>query len=410
MAHRNIEIDCLRAFAVIMTIYVHAYLFFYPWDFSLAFHPFRPSTTLGHLFNNCWTGVDLFLIISGYVISKTIVTGIDKLKSENNKLTLFVKAFYIRRIFRIYPLAWGVFFVVLIASFIFNQSNIFSTPENNLEAGVSIFTHTFNYFFATNLYHSHFLSHYWSLSLEEQFYLLLPLFLILTSSNKIRIMILVATLLLITFVIRPLTHGGHFIMMYTHIRCDGLMYGCLIYHLAEQKWFSQLKIKVDSSNKFFWNIIMVILTLVLAALPGLGFSINFVIPGACIVSSFLVIFAIFEEGMLIFYKPIGVILSYFGTRSYALYLLHFPIFALVHEGFCFVLKKGIITDKYLSLSYLTLAVMILLAVTEISHRYLEKPLTEKGRVLSKRALVKDQGEENSTIKSLQQTTIIANLI
>lgn len=382
MKQRNIEIDCLRAFAIIMTIYVHTYLFFYPWNFSLVFHPFKPGATLGHLWVNSWTGVDLFLVISGYVISKTIVSGIDKLKlSYKSNLALFIKAFYVRRIFRIYPLAWLIFLCVLIASFIFNN-NIFSTPENNLEAGVAIFTYTFNYFFAWGLYHSHFLSHYWSLAVEEQFYLILPVFLIFTNSTKLRVISLITVLFLITFLVRPFTHGGYFTFMYTHVRCDGLIYGCLIYYLSECNWFSSIKIKVNHANRIYWNLVMVLLVLILAAIPGLGFSINLIVPLACIIASLLVISAVFNVGILLFPPPLQIIFNYIGSRSYALYIVHFPIFALTHEIFSYIFKNSTNSLHHLTTIYMTCTLVALFLVSEFLHKYIEIPLMEKGKRIS----------------------------
>lgn len=378
MKKRNLELDRLRAFAVIMTVVIHYARVFFPWSISPEYHY---GASILNIWKNSWTGVDLFFVISGYIISKTIVQKIDDLKKSETGLANFIKLFFIKRMYRIYPVAWIVFFSVLVCSFLFNKSGNFGTPENTIEAGISIFTYTFNYYFAYQSYHGFTLSPYWSLSVEEQFYLILPFFLIFTKTNKQRVWMLLGVLALVTFYIRPYSKVES--IFFTQTRCDGLIYGCLAYFLTAQSWFSTV-IGTNFGNKYVRMLITLCLIMVLSSITALGFSNNIVIPLACILSSILVILASLEKNIIISLSLIQKGLDYLGSRSYSLYITHFPMFSLTQE-IMFRLSKayGFSINSRLSLYYTLLALVLTAISTESLYRFIEIPFINKGRSISK---------------------------
>ncbi|MBV9576550.1 MAG: acyltransferase [Gammaproteobacteria bacterium] len=378
MKKRNIELDRLRAFAVIMTVVIHYARVFFPWNISPEY---QQGTSILNIWKNSWTGVDLFFVISGYIICKTIVQHIDQLQSSKIKLVQFIKSFYLRRIYRIYPVACVIFFFVLICSFIFNQGGYFGTPENTIEAGISIFTYTFNYYFAYHSYHAFPLSPYWSLSVEEQFYLILPLFLIMTNTARQRVLLLLAILLLITFYIRPYSQTDSIFL--TQTRCDGLIYGCLVYFLTIQPWFSTI-MSDWLINKYSRIWITFFLILLLSSITALGFSNSIVIPIACLLSAILVSLAAFERNIIIAFPLIERSLDYLGTRSYSLYLVHFPMFSLTQEIMHRLSQaNGFTVGVGFAWHYTILAFGLTAISTELLYRFVELPFIEKGRNLSK---------------------------
>lgn len=208
LTKRNLEIDRLRAIAILIVLYAHFCIMFFPQGTVLKL---MAGTSM----------LDLSFTISGFVISSILVSQIDNLKSKAELLVVFIKAFYLRRICRIYPPALVIFVASFIGSFIIGGS-LFSTPGNTLAAGGYILTYTFNYYFLDK-YHGLALSPYWTLVIEEQFYLLFPLFLILTRNNVQRVWLSVAMLVLITFVIRPVSlyyYKGPAIF-FSQVRFDG---------------------------------------------------------------------------------------------------------------------------------------------------------------------------------------------
>ncbi len=156
-------LDTLRACAILLVLMYH-YMVFVSHEPSFGFF-----SEIG------WVGVDLFFVLSGYLIGNQIFAG---LKSEHG---FSLKTFYIRRALRTLP----NFYVVLAIYFLFP-----------LEAGGKAVTPLWKFLTFTqnfDLKPGSAFSHAWSLSIEEQFYVVLPLVAILTLTylKSIRVMWLV---------------------------------------------------------------------------------------------------------------------------------------------------------------------------------------------------------------------------
>lgn len=373
---RNLELDRLRAFAVLMSIFIHYSRVFFPWNIHKGY---EHGGSILNLLQNSWTGVDLFFVISGYIISKMIVDKIDGLVDDKSKLMQFIKNFYIRRFYRIYPIACTFFIFVLLCSLFFNASGSFSTPENNIEAGITIFTYSFNYFLELGHYHAFTLSPYWSLSVEEQFYLIFPFFLILVRSYKQRILILIGLILTISLIIRPLSPEHIF---YTQNRCDGLIYGCLLYYVSIQSSYRQLfkpiqKISIASIASIF------IMLFLLGTITSVGFPNTAIIPLGCIVATILVAIAVLELNIISFGGVVNAILGYLGSRSYCLYIVHFPMFTFTQELFFRIGHTyNWELNNTFAVPYTALAFILTLLVSELAHRFIERPCIEQGRDLT----------------------------
>jgi peptidoglycan/LPS O-acetylase OafA/YrhL len=149
---RRTDIDTLRGISVISVIIFHINNSFFPY---------------GYL------GVDLFFVISGYVISKSIAS------SFKNRNFSFYK-FYLKRIKRILPALLLVLLISLISAAIILLSADLKRFSESLIASLG-FVSNF-YFWLTGGYFSTNdqlkpILHLWSLSVEEQFYLFFPIFL-----------------------------------------------------------------------------------------------------------------------------------------------------------------------------------------------------------------------------------------
>ena len=145
------DIQGLRALAVLSVVFYHARL------------PF---------FSGGYVGVDVFFVISGYLISGLLMREVE----QKGRIDLL--KFYARRIRRLLPAA----LVVLVATVI--AARIWLSPLEQLELVPSVL---FSALYASNLLfafkatdylaggvHSNLLLHTWSLSVEEQFYLMWP--------------------------------------------------------------------------------------------------------------------------------------------------------------------------------------------------------------------------------------------
>jgi peptidoglycan/LPS O-acetylase OafA/YrhL len=114
-----------------------------------------------------WAGVNLFFAISGLLICSRL------LEEERLKGSISLHGFYVRRIFRILPPAW----LFLIAVVILESTHFIVKSGNAVPAAFLMVTN-----FYLSIHHAPpealFTAHFWSLSVEEHFYLLLPAVLI----------------------------------------------------------------------------------------------------------------------------------------------------------------------------------------------------------------------------------------
>lgn len=148
---RRADIDGLRALAILVVILFH---------FNAAWLP------------GGFIGVDIFFVISAYLITRQITSMMAADKFS------FID-FYVRRIKRIFPASILVFLVTV---FLASQLNGLLLPDAKYVLSFMFNKHTSNYFTADS--QTNFFLHYWSLSIEEQFYLFWPLLLLPLSLYK----------------------------------------------------------------------------------------------------------------------------------------------------------------------------------------------------------------------------------
>jgi peptidoglycan/LPS O-acetylase OafA/YrhL len=163
------SLNGLRAISILMVIVYHLMLGYAP-SFSQFFY-------IGPL------GVDVFFVISGFLITTLCLK--EKITTGN----LSLKSFYIRRALRILPVAYLYIIVVIILSYIFK---LHIAPISVITAIFFVVNIPFSTEFTWNL------AHYWSLSVEEQFYLFFPVFI------KKRFNVFIGLLLFICFIVPPI--------------------------------------------------------------------------------------------------------------------------------------------------------------------------------------------------------------
>lgn len=377
-APRNLELDRLRAIAVLLTCYVHWRQVFYPWTFTMHFA--GPATPLD-LLGNAWAGVDLFFVISGYIISRTIVSEFDALRGDPGALAAHVKAFYVRRAFRILPVAWCVILIVIVCGAFLNAGGYFADTVYNLQAALSIFTYTFNFWLPDHKTAPGVpLAQYWSLSVEEQFYLVFPVFLMLTRTTRQRVLWLTLTLVVISVAIRPYLLADPLkVFFYTQTRCDGMLYGCLLYLATTRPWFAAIRVSARGSG-YLGGAVVLLLALVLGSITAIGFDNVVAVPVVCMLSAALVFLAACEGGVVSFPQPLQWAFDCIGRRSYSLYLVHLPMFFLTNElMFRYTRAHDIAITARLWPQYTLLMVLLVAGATELLYRCVERPMIATGR-------------------------------
>lgn len=164
------DIDGLRSVAVVSVIFFHAF----------------PS-----LFPAGFIGVDIFFVISGYLISNILLNNIDQ-------STFSLAKFYGRRILRLYPALLLVLVFCLALGWLLLLSDEYKQLGKHVVAGIT-FSSNYSLWQESGYFDSaserKILLHLWSLAIEEQFYLLWPILLwVAWKFNKVFIFISVAVL------------------------------------------------------------------------------------------------------------------------------------------------------------------------------------------------------------------------
>ena len=284
-------------------------------------------------------GVDVFFAISGLLITWRFLAEWDACGS------ISLRAFYIRRAFRILPPALSYLAIV-------GALGLFRSKWD----AISCLTFWRNY-----LPQSSPTSHFWSLSLEEQFYLIWPAILILAGLRRAPRWLFHAILAVCAWrVISPLCLGGFardgtgkLILfwddMHTDMRADGLLWGCL----------AAFAFRAGRPRVPAWGLA--------ACALGLGISFHHfplvaVVPISC---AGLVLGTAQNPAWSISRSLESKPLVWLGRRSYGLYIWQQPFF--FHPTFHLPLIARL---------------AFLLAITEVSYRYFELPLQALGRRLA----------------------------
>lgn len=305
-----------------------------------------------------WSGVDLFFVLSGFLI-----TGL--LYDAKGKPHYF-KNFYARRTLRIFPLYYFAAVVVIILAVITGYGILGgSNPiwvllyvgnfQMAIEGGGSI------------------LDHFWSLAIEEQFYLLWPM--IVLSLSRGKLMLVAAAMIVISPLVRTLLVLNDALELAVYVltpaRMDGLAFGALIALLVRgPKGIAPLvpwagRLGVTSAAAFLVIVIArrdfstsdpVILTAGISLLT-------------IMYASLLVLSLSFRPLQLVMELPV---MRWFGKYSYGLYVWH-PIvnIILLHSP----LTEQIGADTLLEVVALVVFAFIAsILVTLASYRFLEAPL------------------------------------
>lgn len=285
------QIDALRLMAVVMVIISH-------W---IPDHPIN-HFQIGRL------GVDLFFVISGFLITRVLF----QMKGNNQGLTRNLKTFFIRRVLRIFP----IYYFVVIITTIFNE-------------GVMRDAFLWNMCYASNFYilgMDHWpgiMSHFWSLSVEEHFYLLWPLLMLLPKGK--RIFGVMVGVVFSALLMRTYFHFSGYDYTYSYIftiSCfDALALGGLlayIYHHPNKELFHKI-----INNKILITLAVSFFSYCLYSLNYHGFydtvfnAIFFRFSGA-IVFFFIIGNAIESKIKILNNKKI----VFLGQLSYSMYLFH----------------------------------------------------------------------------------------
>ena len=325
------------------------------------------ADTIGHKITAGYYGVDLFFIISGFLITNIL------LKSQGTFFKCY-KNFVGRRTLRIFPIYYLMLFFMVIIGY-----------KPCCEYILFFATYTINYAWVYYNIPMNALSHYWSLAIEEQFYLFWPIF-ILGFRGKPKVMWSVTILIIVVCFFQLTTryfiaaNPYNFVGLFTRAGslCLGAL-GGMLYHR-----------KMLSDDFFGKNILVEWLVFVVLGITLLTtYDLKYVVLALC--SFYIVLKSVHSDFHIAWLNHFLThrTVQYIGSISYGIYIFHLPIgyfltTKFVSPWWCAINFDALgpfqFIHSYLWVVLLPTYALLSIGVAALSSRYIERPiLTLKDR-------------------------------
>ena len=364
---RNRELDWLRAYAILFVLAEHATLLTpYPTFWKAIVHVWYEGAT----------GVDLFFVISGYVICKSFVERFDRAQAERNERASHAAGvFYLKRIVRLGPAVavWSA--ATFVASVVFESTRSFPPPSTSFYKLLAALFYVYN--ISESIQRTE-LGYLYSLSTEMQFYLILPIIFYLVRKHSHRLLLL-TTVFMLGFAGFPGLDSNPV------FRFSGILLGMILYLVSRSSLFALvdpllLPAPHRRAGPLARAVIMLAalaifatVSLPIAAHPALVSHV------AAVLACMFVWAAIYERGYITAFG-LPHVMDWIGTRSYSIYLCHIPVMLFNRS----VLFDYGIKDGALKASPLVSSGALILAwiggttlCSELTFRLLERPFQSK---------------------------------
>jgi peptidoglycan/LPS O-acetylase OafA/YrhL len=357
------DIEFLRAIAIGMVIICHqpALVGWY----GVALTEFQQYFVLG-------SGVNLFFAVSGFVITRSFINHNGGVIPTSFKAAAL--PFWTRRAFRILPAAWFWLTVTLYATVALNPMGNFGKFSEVAWDALTAVLQVAN--FSMLACNKHIIDLcaaggipngiYWSLSMEEQFYLLFPVVLFFMPRR-----LLVPVLLVVTTVLVFNNWG---------FRYEGLLIGVLLGLASFHPLYQRLKPTFLESNAARWASVVVFLLLILV-LPSPAFAVSGFGGGLLGVTCGIWVW-VASHGYAMPRTRMRPFLMWMGSRSYSLYLVHMLVFLTTREIWMNLGLTG--TGGEANFRYWALAALLLWLFAEGSYRLIEQPMRRRGVIFAGR--------------------------
>ncbi|MBS1917787.1 MAG: acyltransferase [Bacteroidetes bacterium] len=331
----------MRAFAVFMVILSH-------W--------FSPNHIVNKYTLNGTLGVTLFYVLSGFLITGILLRSKSRIENGLPVKRAF-KVFYIRRFLRIFPVYYLVLFILLIF-------------------GIADITKSFwwHFFYCSNFYywrlgHTGPTFHFWSLSVEEQFYLIWPAIILFAGKQKLPLLFFAGIIIAMAFrffMTEPGNLMGRFLMPGS---LDSFCLGALIMYGKQEKtkWYVFLKKNENISLGISFAVFAFVQVYQYKAASHFFYMTFFFSLSSLVFAIWIDKVADGVESFPLRYIFSNKVVLYLGKISYGIYIIHMfiPYFYGMH------LPKITESNLYL-INFLRLVVTLTLA--SLSWYLFEKPI------------------------------------
>ena len=375
LKQRIVGLDSLRAFAILLVLLYHC---------TPNADPNQGiSSILFKVSGIGWAGVDLFFVLSGYLVCNMLLNL--NLKQQS------VRIFFRNRLLRIVPIYYlSLAFVFIIYPLLSGES----LPKFSETYQYWLYINNFNIELSSTFFRSNIdISHFWSLAIEMQFYLLLPVIMMLARIFELRVFTLLLTLWVIVIALRTYAiYQGvspEATYAYSQFRCDGLLVGALIAayggangaaakeplhsnrivqlfvitalaYLLWVIWYSQGSAVFKPSDGFYHHRALLPIAISLVA----GFALSHAFEGKQFVPNAL-------------FAPLAFIAKY----SYGIYIFHYLYNSKLEAILLPILSELLTTTNQVAFSFFLAQLLISSTLAWLSFHLIEKQfLARKQRI------------------------------
>ncbi|WP_243375589.1 acyltransferase [Geotalea sp. SG265] len=336
-------LDGIRGYAILLVIIIHT---FHTFIVNRGYSADPGIKMLDSIAGFGIYGVDLFFVLSGFLITGILINQVN----SNN----YFKAFYIKRVLRIFPL----YYIYLLAIVILVPLLV-SYVRFNITSLYVYFIYLQNMFYSSGTLQDYLLCHLWSLAVEEHFYLIWPLIVYFIKPKKVIIISIV--FIIIAIMLRS------YIILYSHIRpsladrftlcrIDSIFFGCLLAYGLRSISFNNYLHK----HKYVMLLISGLISLVTSLLliwninENIHHVISYTVYGVFFTAILNVVMFVDTTSLInkIFDNKLA---KFFGKYSYSMYIIHMPItaglyaiyfedapgYALLNAGIFFATTTGL---------------------------------------------------------------------
>jgi peptidoglycan/LPS O-acetylase OafA/YrhL len=361
-------LDGLRGIAVILVLCFH---------FAWTFPESSPlSLVLKRVLWVGWVGVDLFFVLSGYLITRGLVA------PSSQPLGVRLRKFWARRILRIFPL----YYIVLIVGS--GVCLLVSAPIPTLP----YWFYFQNYALAFDPYVLRWTAHFWSLAIEEQFYFLWPLA-ALSASRRVLIPVTLSLAALCILLragmgveMHVLEHVSHekaeqvakIAYRATPTHMDGLLFGALLAIMGGDKTSAMSRLWTRVRPFALGGSALVILALFVVTHGFNDYDGRVITVGyAALAVFFASCVSLSVDGVLtprfaraLTSRPLRAC----GRVSYGMYILHWPLVAFSVPALDrYQTSASPEMGTLVGLAVVLVGILVTYALAEVSFRFVETP-------------------------------------